>query len=519
MAYPFLIITNERFPRILATRRPEICTGGERIYGAFLPEAMVRRLLDILGKTFKLRPCELDIDGSFDAPCPEYFLHRCLAPCVAKLCDQRAYRDAVNNVHLLLANRAADLIADLQADIERFSDELEFEKASQTHEILKIVQDISTNSKWNIHAAEFTDVITAKCSEDAISVHLNSLRRGKSVGGQHRIFPKNAETPDESRAIEKFIADSYNFYAPRKIFVSHDFSARKTLEKSLAQRFQRKIQISAETVENLPPTVSASRRHAEFLLSGLLPTRAPDADKIAAELQKIFQFSSAPSVLECYDTAHLGGKSIVTARVVGRRGNISSEDDFVWQFENLSETGALAEALRQRFKLLPESENLPEVILLDGGKPQMSAAQKVFDEFGINSVQLIAAVKPPAQHAKISHFLSTQSREKITFDASSAAMNYLQKLRDAAHKLSNETHRRQHSLASIFYENRSADAPQILYLLVPQRFAAPHGAAEHLSPLRAFDNYGELLLKTKSVTDEEGKKYKRRSRWSRLKDE
>jgi excinuclease ABC subunit C len=121
--YPFLLLTTgERFPRLLITRRPDLAGANDTLYGAFLPETMARRLLDFAQRIFRLHPCELDIDGSFDAPCPEYFLRRCLAPCVARLCDDEKYQRAVEAVHLLLSGRGDELLAQIEREIEALAE-------------------------------------------------------------------------------------------------------------------------------------------------------------------------------------------------------------------------------------------------------------------------------------------------------------------------------------------------------------------------------------------------------------
>ena len=123
--YPFLKLTlDERFPRLLATRRPENKKDNQAIYGAFLPRGMVRRLIDLLERVFRLRPCELDIQGDFDAPCPEYFLHRCLAPCVAKICSREKYLETVEIVHLILSNQHALALKKIDAKIARLAEDL-----------------------------------------------------------------------------------------------------------------------------------------------------------------------------------------------------------------------------------------------------------------------------------------------------------------------------------------------------------------------------------------------------------
>jgi excinuclease ABC subunit C len=344
------------------------------------------------------------------------------------------------------------------------------------------------------------------------------LRRGKSVGGKHFAWKIESEIYDEGAALAEFIEDFYRFYLPRRIYVSHDFSGRKMLEKHLSGRFGKKAEIIAALPEKLPPTVLTARKRAEILLANPVLRPQRDAEKIAAELKEIFNLKIAPRRIECFDVAHLAGKEIVAARVVGKNGGLARDEDIVWQFENLSETESLAESVRERLKLLPAPADLPDLILLDGGKPQLSAVKKVLREFDLKDLPLAAAVKPPKQHDKVSHFLSNHGETKLDFNSRSPAMNFLQKLRDEAHNLSNRTHRDVHSLVQIFDRRLDSGAPKVQLLLVPTRYAARGGQAEDLSPIRSLNQSGEILFKAKKNPAATGERHKRRSRFSRKAD-
>lgn len=518
--YPFLVLTTgERFPRLLITRRPDLVNENDTLYGAFLPETMARRLLDLTQRLFRLHPCELDIDGSFDAPCPEYFLHRCLAPCVAAICGDAKYKAVVEAADLLLSGRGDELLFRLDGEIARLAENLEFELAAEARNVRQTLAEILNDSKWQMRAENFTDVLTANVANGEASVHLNSLRRGKSVGGKHFVRPiENDQKYDEAAALRDFIESFYKYYLPRRIYVSHDFAERESLEKDLSKRFGKKAEINAALPEKLPPTVFATRKRAEIMLANPRAGRSRDAARVAAELKEIFGLQTAPRRIECFDVAHLAGEEIVAARIAGRDARLDREQDFVWQIENLSETESLAESLRERLRLLPERGRLPDLILLDGGKPQINAARKVLAEFDLKDLPLIAAVKPPKQHGRISHFLTARGDARIDFDPRSAAMNYLLKLRDTAHALSNRTHREAHSLVQIFSQNLAADAPKVQLLLVPTRYAARGGAAEDLAPIRSLNQSGEVLMKKKTVKTETGETYKRRSRFGRRTD-
>lgn len=514
--YPFLVLTTgERFPRLLVTRRPGLIGEKDTLYGAFLPETMVRRLIDFIARVFRLHPCELDIDGSFDAPCPEYFLRRCLAPCVAEICDDRKYESAVEAVRLLLSNRGDELLFKIDKEIALLAENLEFESAAEARNVRGAISEILNDSKWQIRAEDFTDVLTVNLENGEANVHLNTLRRGKMVGGKHFVRKIKGENGDEGAALAEFIEDFYQFYLPKRIYVSHDFSGRAALAKRLSKRFGKKSEIIAALPEKLPPTVFNARKRAEILLANPVLRQVRDAEKIAAELKEIFRLKLAPRKIECFDVAHLAGKEIVAARVAGKDGKLAGDEDIVWQFENLSETESLAESVRERLKLLPARADLPDLILLDGGKPQLNAVRKVLREFDLEDLPLVSAVKPPRQHGKVSHFLTGSSGGKIDFNSRSQAMNFLQKLRDEAHALSNRTHREVHALVQIFDRRTAPGAPKVQLLLVPTRYAARDGQAGDLSPIRSLNQSGEILFKAKKNQTAAGETHKRRSRFSR----
>ncbi len=485
--YPFFKLTlDEKYPRLLITRRPENKSGDQAIYGAFLPTGMARRMLDLLQRLFRLRPCELDITGDFESPCPEYFLHRCLAPCVERICSREKYLETVEIVHLILSNQSEIALKKIDAVIERYADDLEFESAAEWRDRREIIVEISGNAKWQANAATMNDVITTNGTGET---NITTLRRGKSVGRlsfQTKITPLN---------IAEFIVKHYRFYAPKQIFVPFDFSERKSLEAELTLTFGRKINIVAKLSAKLPPSIVKTNALAKHAFSYRKGSSTGDKNALLAEVKTLFKMRRTPRRIECFDVAHLAGQSIIASRIVAVEGVIQRDEGLVWEFENLSETAALAAAVGERLRLLPAKKDAPDLLLIDGGKPQINAVKRILDEFDLKNITVIGAVKPPQAHDQISHFLTTKDTE-IPFDRRSKAANFLQSLRDAAHTLANETHRELHALAGIFKNNDTA--PHVQYLLVPTRYAERGGDATDLSPIRSLTQAGELILKNQS---------------------
>ena len=485
--YPFFKLTlDEKYPRLLITRRPENKLDNQAIYGAFLPTGMARRMLDLLGKLFRLRPCELDIKGDFESPCPEYFLHRCLAPCVENICSRKTYLETVEIIHLILSNQYEFALKKIDEKVERYAEELEFERAADWRDKRAIVEEISLNAKWQINAATMNDVITFN---DRKEMQIFTLRRGKSVGRLH-FQAENAE-----KNIAGFIENFYRFYAPKQIFVPLDFPERNSLEDKLSLAFGRKTKIIARLSEKLPPSVNKTNTLAAHSFDYKKGASIGDKAVLLEEIKRTFKMRRLPRRIECFDVAHLAGKEIVAARVAAIDGVLRNDDGLVWEFENMPETAALAEAVRERLRLLPAKKDMPDLLLIDGAKAQINAVKKVLEEFELKTLTVVGAVKPPKTHSQISHFLTAKDSE-IKFDRHSKVMNFLQNLRDAAHTLANETHRELHVLVGIFKNNDTA--PLVQYLLVPTRFAERDGNANDLSPIRSLTQNGELILKTVS---------------------
>lgn len=490
--YPFFKLTlDERFPRLLITRQPEKKQENEAIYGAFLPAGMTRRMLDLLQRIFRLRPCELDIRGDFESPCPEYYLHRCLAPCVASVCRRENYLETVEIVHFILSNQFEIALKRIDAKIATLAENLEFEAAAEWRDWRAIVEEISENAKWQIAVSTMNDVINF---DENGHLQITTLRRGKSVG---KLFFRVEENFEKKAVLTKFIESFYQTYSPKQIFVPFDFAERKTLEKELTERFGRKIAIISKPANALPPSINKTNKLAAHQFDYRKSDLITEKHVLLEEVKSLFKMRRVPRRIESFDVAHLAGREIIASRVVAVDGVLQRDDGLVWEFENLSEAAAIAEAVRERLKLLPAKKDLPDLLIIDGGRAQLNAVKKVLQEFNQKNITVIGAVKPPKAHHQIRYFLTTKNAE-IEFEKSSKAMNFIQSLRDAAHTLANETHRDLHALVQIFKNNDHA--PHIQYLRVPTRYAERGGNAADLSPIRSLTQAGELILKSKPTT-------------------
>lgn len=514
--YPhFKLTVQEKFPRLLATRR--VRDDGARYFGPLLPASRVRRLLDLANRIFTLRSCELELDGSFVEPCAEYFAGRCLGPCVARLCDETRYNDAVNQAQTFLSGEIEALIVELDWRINAAAEHLDFEQAGELRDLREVFQELATEERWRLGADGTLDLFT--CAHQVVSdgrahlgVHLTTARSGKAIGEQ-MFFRENvaqALAEDYAVVLSQILAQWYGDYAPGRVFVPVDFFGRKVIRRALSQRSGRKVEVTVATLEQLPPMARLAGKDAVLSLN----TRflAAQQDQPAAVLQQLAQqcgLAVAPRRIETFDVAHISGQQAVAAMSVCWEGKLQPADGAVWAMTEMSEPAAMAEAIRRRFALLldaPEGMS-PDLILLDGGRSQLNAVKQALEEIGRGALPLVAVVKPPRRHNQISHLLSSvASTREIKLPADSAALRLIGHLRDEAHRLANEFHRKRRDAEQLAAQTDAREP-----LLVPTRLDEPGGAAEDLRPIRALDQHGRLLNTRKQATRDGQPKERRRS--------
>jgi excinuclease ABC subunit C len=469
--YPHMKLTAERFPRVLATRAVE--DDGAEYFGAFLPRTAARILIDYLNRRFRLRSCDIDIDGSFPMPCTQYFRHRCLAPCVAKLCSLQKYQKRVELARLFLANDRRSLRAAIKSLISTHSERLDFEEAAVYRDILESVERHWKQSRLQIWVNDTVDTYESEETARGFTVYL-ATTRGRTVLGR-KVFDvsrEEAETPDE--ALREIIDNFYVTHLPKEIRVPVNFYGRKELVDRLTAAFGRPAVISVGRGRGINAARALTLGRGEHEIDRSRPRAT--AERISARLAHIFGLAEPPQRIEAFDVAHISGTGFVAASAVWEKGRYLSADyQFVLSAEN-SELAALADAVVRSVADLRRKQ--PDLVVLDGGKNQLTKVTEALKTAN-QTVDVVAAVKPRAKHSSIAAFL-TSGGESIPFDVDSPAHAMLQLLRDEAHDLANRVHRDYREMMP-FYEKAGFEKP----LVVPLRFHAENGGAEDLIPIES----------------------------------
>lgn len=440
--YPYLKITNEKFPRLLVTRKIE--TDSAEYFGAFLPETGVRFFIDFLNKLFKLRTCTIDINGNFDVPCPQFYAKRCLAPCVRNLCDEKQYLESVELLRLFLARQKGSLREKILEKINHFAENLDFESATGWRDFLSEIEKFWSKNEWILWLTDATDNWEIERRGRKIFLFLVTMRGRKNLGKRVFVFENKFS---DAEIYEEILPGFYRFHAPAEIRISNDFPNRNDFANTLSKRENRKVKIIVPNENNQKKTIdrAVQRNKYEFDLRNIKPpVRVKD---LRNELKKIFNLKKLPKRIEAFDVAHISGVNPVGANAVWENGKFLADEYRFWFSDEQSELQTLKNSISARFS---KEENLPDLILIDGGSSQLNAALKALENFENRNFFIISAVKPPGKHAEISHFLP-ESGEKVIFKNDSDAFRFLQKLRDEAHAAANSVHRTSRDF-SHFYE-------------------------------------------------------------------
>lgn len=431
--YPHLKLTNEKFPRMLVTRR--VLNVRDTYFGAFLPETGVRIWLGSLNKIFRLRSCEIDIDGNFPQPCQMFYSKRCVAPCVSEICTKASYDEYVTAMRLFLSGSERSFTVFLESKIDKLSEDLDFEEAAKWRDILISAQKIFADKKMRLWLDDVVDSYDIEETNNEFKVLLVTMRGRKFLGGREFIVPKGDQTAEQ--AIEAIIEQFYVFHAPKEIRLTRDFSSRKSLQKYLSEKFARPIKISI-VKEKLNVTTRQKLKQTKFESEFEKIGEPNSIEEIKSRLQSVFRLKKKPSRIECFDVAHISGQDFVAASVVWNDGEIAPKNFKFYATQQTSEIGAMKGAVEDRLRT---RKDLPDLILIDGGISHLRAAASVFEKLNIKDIELLSAVKPPRKHNEISHFL-TPNEEKIAFLTADQSFESLRLLRDAAHNAANQAHRR-----------------------------------------------------------------------------
>jgi len=432
-SFPYLKLTvQERYPAVNFTRRVE--EDGARYFGPFSPALQARKTIQLLSKYFGIRICEESVPGKRKRPCLEYDLKLCSAPCVDYI-SETEYRERVNNALLFLEGKTDKLLRILRQKMEEASGREEYEQAANWRDLIQTIEQVKEKPKLISVEPENKDIIGFSRDRENISLYVFFMREGKVIESESMFFQekeKSSESEILFKSLEKFYEGRRSL--PDKILLPFEPVRKEELSKILSDLKGRKIKVIIPAKGENKKLVELASRNAESLLQ-----KRSEAWSPLHELKKILGLETAPSRIEGFDISNIGGEESVGSMVVFKNGLPSKDNYRKYKIKTVAgpdDVRSLQEVVRRRYsRIIEEKKDLPDLILVDGGKGQLNAARKTLEELGLGRL-------PVASLAKKEEVIFTLSRKDgIKLDRTSAALKLFQNIRDEAHRFALSFHR------------------------------------------------------------------------------
>jgi len=451
--YPYIKFTAaEKYPRVYFTRR--IKKDGSLYFGPYFPASLARRILHFVHKRFLVPSCTVDLTRSHARPCLQYYIKRCLGPCVAGLTTDERYAEAARDVRLFLEGRRHDLIKSLEERMAAASEKELFEQAAAYRDLLRTLEDIEERQRIAAAQGDDTDVLAYYAEPPLVAADLFHLRGGRVVD-RREFYWEDLEEFDPQEFVPSLLKQLYleAEYLPKAIHVSADFEDRELLEATLTERAGHKVEIFTPQRGTKRAFLDLVESNAKHSFEQRFRVLKPSSKAIGEALRNALNLAEEPQRIESFDISHIQGTDTVASMVVWEKGRMKKSDyrKFIIRGdEGRGEEGAngnplrqnddfasMREAVTRRYRRLQEEKKeLPGFILIDGGIGQLHAAAQALE-----SLQIIN--QPVASIAKKEEILYVlgQEDEPIILERHSPVLHLIQQIRDETHRFAVTFHR------------------------------------------------------------------------------
>ena len=448
-SFPFILLREDHpFPRVQKHRGARRTKG--QYFGPFASAGSVTRTLNALQKLFLLRSCSDSYFENRSRPCLLYQIKRCSAPCVGRISEED-YAELVEDSKNFLSGKSTGVQARLSKQMAVAAEKQDYELAAVYRDRLRALTYIQGSQTVHAEGLGDADVLALACKGGSMSIQAFFIRGGQNWG--HRaFFPAHTNDVPEAEVMSSFLVQFYeDMPPPKRILVDRELPDRELLEEALSERASRKVQLEVPKRGDRKKLLDQARRNAEEALDRRLAETTTQG-KILRELADTFELADVPKRIEVYDNSHIMGTNATGAMIVAgpdgfrknsyRKFNIKNPetrpgDDF----------GMMREVLERRFARLEkddpdrQSGEWPDLLLIDGGKGQLSAVCEVLEDAGIHDVPVVGVAKGPHHGREGREVFHLPGGREITLQPNSALLFYLQRLRDEAHRFAIGTHR------------------------------------------------------------------------------
>jgi excinuclease ABC subunit C len=448
--YPYIKLTiTERYPRVFPTRR--LRKDGSLYFGPYFPTSLAYRLVDLIHRHFLIPSCKLDLNRYYPRPCLQYFIGRCLGPCVEGLTTPVRYAEAVQDVRLFLEGRGADLTRSLQQRMNAAAEREQYELAAKYRDLISTVQLLEQKQRIAAIDGDDADVFGYHSENEMLAVNLFHMRGGKIVDKREFFWEDMGELVGDafnpgaffSSLLKQVYLDQQ--YVPHTIYVPVDFEDRSTLEEVLSEGQKRRVQIHVPQRGEKRSLVDLVGQNAKQAFDQRFRVLKPATKVIQEAVQDALMLPELPKRIECFDISHIQGAETVASMVVWEDGKMKKSDYrkfIIKTVTGVDDFASMREVVTRRYgRVQKEEQKMPSVVLIDGGIGQLHAAAEALEALGIVN-QPLASI---AKREEII-YIQGQEDEPVILDRHSPVLHLVQVIRDEAHRFAVTFHRKRRQI-------------------------------------------------------------------------
>src|SRR5437588_2502858 len=439
--YPYIKLTvQEPFPRAMITRR--VKKDGAYYAGPFFPAGLARKTLKLIERYFLIRNCSIQIDGKRPRPCLQYYIHRCLGPCVEGNTTFEEYQEAVKDVILFLEGRNNDLLKRLREKMEEASTNEQYELAAHYRDAIDTMETLAERQKMAVLGYDDIDIFGYHHEENMVAVSVFHMRGGRVVD-KRELFWEDQDQFDPGEFFQSVVKQYYVDapFIPVEIHVPVDFEDRTLLEDWLSERRGRKVEIRTPQRGAKREMMDLVNRNARLSFLQRFRAAMPSPATIAKEVEEVLDLEKPPRRIECFDISNLQGSDVVASLVVWEDGRMKKSDYRRFIIRSLSglpdDFQSMREVVTRRYKRVQEEAlSMPDLVLVDGGIGQLHAAQSALDELNIVDQQLASIAK-----REEIIYIAGREDEPVMLERRSPVLRLIQQIRDESHRFAITFHR------------------------------------------------------------------------------
>ena len=439
--YPYLKLTSDPYPRLAFTRR--ILNDGANYFGPFLPGGLARKAIKLSQRLFQVRVCRIEIDGRLPRPCLYHDMHRCLGPCVEGLTTKDAYQEAVEQTRLFLSGRSEALVRKLKRDMWKASQEEEFEEAAKVRDLILEIELLGQRSKLSSTRGDDIDVFGVHAARGNAAASL-LIMRGGQILDRRELFWEGVGEVSKERLLSEVLPQIYDRTTsiPKEMHLPFPIDGSEALVDWLSDRKGEKVYLRLPAKGPKAQRVALAQRNAEMAFRRRFRQGASYL-VVAEALQEVLELPQAPRRIEGFDISNFQGAEMVASMVVWEEGKMAKKEYRSFNIQGLPDQddfAAMNQAVERRYRRrLEEVGEMPDLILIDGGRGQLNAALAALASLGVEETPVIGLAKRE-EEIYIPH-----QPEPLRLERNHGGLRLLQQIRDEAHRFAVSRHRRRRS--------------------------------------------------------------------------